>query len=154
MFRQGRPLIGRVARKNKRPLQQPTLPNSIFWWSSRTIRAASMRRQVLKGTMTEVDAEKAVAVSPDEYMILVQSTSMYIFQQRGEKAFESAGYLQTKKTKQKISPSHVAFLKGPDGQRLRGRFSISLKRARTASRRSAPTRRKLIFTFRSAAPSS
>lgn len=93
---------------------------SIFWWSSRTIRAASLRRQVLKGTMTEADAEKAVAVSPDEYMILVQSTSMYIFQQRGEKAFESVGYLQTKKTKQKISPSHVAFLKGPDGQSVTG----------------------------------
>jgi hypothetical protein len=92
----------------------------VYWWSSRTIRAASMRRQVLKGTMTEADAEKAVAVSPDEYMILVQSTDMYIFQQRGEKAFESVAYLQAKKTKEKISPSHVAFLKGPDGVSVTG----------------------------------
>ena len=93
---------------------------SVFWWSSRTIRAASMRKQVLKGTMTEADAEKAVGVSPDEYMILVQSTSMYIFQQRGEKAFESVAYLQAKKTKAKVSPSHVAFLRGPDGQSVTG----------------------------------
>jgi hypothetical protein len=96
------------------------VPYSIFWWSSRTIRAASMRRQVLKGTMTEADAEKSVAASPDEYMVLVQSTNMSIFQLRGEKAFDNAAYLQTKKVKAKISPSHVAFLRGSDGQSVTG----------------------------------
>ena len=82
---------------------------SIFWWSSRTIRAASMRRAVLKGTMTEADAEKTVSNVPDEYMILVQGTNMQIFQHRGEQAFEKAAYLQLKKTKQKIYPTKVAF---------------------------------------------
>jgi hypothetical protein len=88
---------------------------SIYWWSSRTIRAASMRRAVLKGSMTEADAEKTIANTPDEYMILVQGTNMTLFQQRGEKSFENAGYIQLKKNKQKISPSKVAFLKAPDG---------------------------------------
>lgn len=88
---------------------------SIFWWSSRTIRAASMRRAVLKGVMSEADAEKTVANVPDDYMVLVQGTNMQIFQHRGEQAFEKAAYIQLKKTKQKVYPTKVAFLKGSDG---------------------------------------
>jgi hypothetical protein len=88
---------------------------TIFWWSSRTIRAASSRRAVLKGTMTQADADKAVATPPDDYMILVQGTNMVIFQQRGEQAFQNAAYIQLKKNKEKLSPSKVVFLKGPDG---------------------------------------
>src|SRR3984957_5450476 len=88
---------------------------SIFWWSSRTIRAASMRRAVLKGTMTDADAEKTVSNVPDEYMVLVQGTNMQIFQHRGEQAFEKAAFIQLKKTKQKVYPTKVAFLKAGDG---------------------------------------
>jgi hypothetical protein len=97
-----------------------TATYSVWWWSSRAIRAASFRDAVLKGKMTQADAEKSVAQPMDEYEILVRATNMYIFQQRGEKAFESAANLQTKKVKAKISPSHVAFLKGPDGQSVTG----------------------------------
>jgi hypothetical protein len=78
------------------------VPYSVFWWSSRTVRAAFYRRAVLKGTMTEADLEEHVAASPDEYMVLVQSTNMRIFQLRGEKAFESAAYLQTRTHKQRF----------------------------------------------------
>ena len=122
-----------------------TASYSIFWWSSRTIRAASMRKQVLKGTMTEADAERAVGVSPDEYMILVQSTSMYIFQQRGEKAFESAAYLQTKKTKTKLSPSHVAFLKGPDGQSVTGAVFYFPKKSANGEPTISPDEKEIDF---------
>lgn len=88
---------------------------SVFWWSSRTIRAASMRRAVLKGTMTEADAEKTLLNVPDDYMVLVQGTNMQIFQHRGEEAFEKVAYLQLKKTKEKVYPTKVAFLKTGDG---------------------------------------
>ena len=88
---------------------------SIFWWSSRTIRAASNRKGVLKGTMTEADAEEKVSNVPDEYMVLVQGTNMQIFQHRGEEAFEKAAFLQLKKTKEKVYPSKVGFLKTADG---------------------------------------
>ncbi len=93
---------------------------TIFWWSSRTIRAASTRRAVLKGTMTQADADRAVATPPDDYMVLVQGTSMAIFQQRGEQAFQNAGYIQLKKSKQKLLPSKVVFLKAPDGNTVTG----------------------------------
>jgi hypothetical protein len=88
---------------------------SIFWWSARTVRAASMRRAVLKGTMSEADAEKAVATTPDDYMVLVQGTNMQLFQHRGEDAFLKAGYISPKSSKEKIYPSKVSFLKTADG---------------------------------------
>src|SRR5277367_3341277 len=84
---------------------------SIFWWSSRTIRGASNRKGVLKGTMTEADAEEKVSNVPDDYMVLVQGTNMQIFQHRGEEAFEKVTYLQLKKTKEKVYPIKVGFLK-------------------------------------------
>jgi hypothetical protein len=100
---------------------------SIFWWSSRTIRAASLRRAVLKGTMTEADAEKTLANVPDDYMILVQGTNMQIFQHRGEEAFQQTAYLEPKKTKQKLYPTKVAFLKSSDGSVTGAVFYFSKK---------------------------
>jgi hypothetical protein len=79
-----------------------------------------MRRMVLKGAMKEEDGEKTVAVNPVEYMVLVQAANMVIFQARGEAAFVKAGYIQMKKSKQKISPSYVTFFKGSDGQTVTG----------------------------------
>lgn len=88
---------------------------SVWWASSRTIRAASLRDSVLKGKMTQKNAEIVLAQPVDEYEILVRGTNMYVFQQRGEKAFESAAWVQLKKSKQKLTPTRVLFRKGPDG---------------------------------------
>jgi hypothetical protein len=88
---------------------------SVWWASSRTIRAASLRDSVLKGKMTQKDAEKILAQPVNEYEILVRGTNMHVFQQRGEKAFENAAWVQLKKPKQKLIPTHVLFRKGLDG---------------------------------------
>jgi len=103
---------------------------SVSWWPSRTIRAASMRRAVLKVTMTEADAEKILANSADDYMLLVQGTNMLIFQRRGEQAFEEAAYIRPKKTKEKMYPTKVGFLKGSDGQTVTGAVFILLQEGR------------------------
>ena len=94
----------------------PTGPQryNILWGSARTVRAATMRRAVLKGTMKQEDLEKGIARVPGEYMILVKAQDMTIFQQRGETAFMNATFLQAKKNKQKILPSHVAFIRSAD----------------------------------------
>lgn len=118
---------------------------SIFWWSSRTIRAASMRRAVLKGTMKEEEAESTVANTPDEYMVLVQSTNMAIFQIRGEKAFENAAYIQLKKTKQKVSPSHVAFLKAGDGTTVNGAVFYFPKKSANGEPTISPDEKEIDF---------
>jgi hypothetical protein len=82
---------------------------TVLWWSSRTIRAASARRAVLHRTMTADDAQAAIDQGQDDYQILVESNKMSIFEKRGEKAFENAAYLESKKSKRQIVPSGVTF---------------------------------------------
>jgi hypothetical protein len=118
---------------------------SVFWWSSRTIRAASMRKAVLKGAMTEADAEKTVSNVPDDYMILVQGTNMQIFQHRGEQAFEKVAYLQLKKTKQKVYPTKVAFLKGADGTSVTGAVFYFPKKSAGEEPTIAPDEKEIDF---------
>lgn len=93
---------------------------SVYWWSSRTIRAAAMRRAVLKGSKTEGDVDKALSEVPEDYMVLVQAPNMALFQRRGEQAFEKSAWLQMKKSKEKLFPAKVDFLKGSDGNTVVG----------------------------------
>jgi hypothetical protein len=88
---------------------------NVFWWSSRTIRGASLRRAVLKGSMKEEDADKMLANNPEDYEVLVNSQNMQIFKRRGEDAFDKAAWLQFKKTKEKLFPTKVEFLKSNEG---------------------------------------
>ncbi len=117
---------------------------SIYWWSSRTIRAASERRAVLKGSVTEAEAEKTVSNDPPEYMILVQGTNMQIFQHRGEQAFEKAAYLQLKKTKEKIYPTKVGFLKNGDGN-VNGAIFYFPKKSENGEPTIAPDEKEIDF---------
>jgi hypothetical protein len=87
---------------------------TVLWWSSRTIRAASVRRAVLHGSMTEADAEKLVDEPQEDYQVLVKASNMAIFEKRGEKAFQNAAYLELKKSKQKLTPTKVTFQLGAD----------------------------------------
>jgi hypothetical protein len=118
---------------------------SVFWWSSRTIRAASMRRAVLKGSMTEADAEKTVANVPDDYMILVQGTNMQVFQHRGEEAFAKEAYIQLKRNKQKLSPTKVSFLKGSDGQTVTGAMFFFAKKTAAGEPTIVPDEKEIDF---------
>lgn len=86
---------------------------NVYWWSSRTMRAASRRQAVLHGTMTETDAEKLVAQVPEEYSVLVVGNDMSVFAERGEKAFADAAWLELKKSKTKLSATHVKFERDP-----------------------------------------
>jgi hypothetical protein len=91
-----------------------------YWWSSRTIRKAFVRYSVLKGRLKSEDAPKMVDQPIDDYQILVQGQNMYLFEQRGAKAFEDAAFLEMKKAKTKLSPSKVVFQFGPDGKAVTG----------------------------------
>jgi hypothetical protein len=82
---------------------------TVLWWSSRTIRAASVRGAVLRGSMTQENAERIVAQPKDDYEVLVQAQNMAIFEQRGEKAFEKVAWLVLKKSNRKVLPTHVTF---------------------------------------------
>ncbi len=96
---------------------------NVYWWSSRTIRKAFARYAVLKGRTKPEDAQKMVDQPVQDYQILVQGGEggdMSVFQQRGEKAFQDAAFLQMKKSKEKIAPSQVVFQFGPDGRSVTG----------------------------------
>ena len=88
---------------------------NVYWWSSRTIREATLRRAVIKGQLTQDQADKMIAAPVDSYEILVNSPNMAIFQRRGEDAFKNVAFLQTHRNKEKITPTKVTFQKGPDG---------------------------------------
>ena len=105
------------AEKTRDALAGPKAYNA-YWWSSHTIRAASCRQAVLGGTMTEADAEKLAAEVPDEYEVRVRGNNMSIFQERGEKAFDDAGWLELKKSKTKLMPSHVTFERDPSSENV------------------------------------
>jgi hypothetical protein len=106
---------------------------NILWGSARAVRAATMRRAVLKGTMKQEDLEKGIARVLGEYMILVKAQDMTIFQQRGETAFMNASFLKGKKNKQKILPSHVAFIRSADQAVTGAVFYFSKKEAAISS---------------------
>ena len=93
---------------------------TILWWSSRTMREAAARQAVLRGSMSQEDATKAIAQGLDEYEIMVQAQNMLIFQKRGEKSFQTASYHQMHKSKLKLQPSQVTFRRGSDGETVVG----------------------------------
>jgi hypothetical protein len=104
-------------------------PYSVYWWSARTIREAMLRRAVIKGQMTQDQADKMIAAAPETYQILVSSANMSIFEQRGEAAFKDAAFLQLHKTKDKLTPVSVVLQKGPDGKVQGAIFNFAKKTA-------------------------
>lgn len=85
----------------------------IFWQSSRVMRAATAREAVLHGQ--NVDVDKYASEPQAEYQIILRMEDMTPFQQNDEKFFQNNAFLQMKKGKDKISPSHVVYEKNSKG---------------------------------------
>lgn len=85
----------------------------IYWQSSRVMRAATARQAVLHGE--KVDVDKYVSEPQSEYQIVVRMQDMTPFQQHDEKSFQDNAFLQMKKSKDKISPTHVVYEKTSQG---------------------------------------
>jgi hypothetical protein len=85
----------------------------IFWQSSRVMRAATARQAVLHGRQLDVD--KYAAEPQSEYQIILRMEDMTPFVQHDEKSFQDNAFLQTKKSKEKISPTHVVYEKNAKG---------------------------------------
>ena len=79
----------------------------IYWQSSRVMRAATAREAVLHGE--KVDVEKYASEPQSEYQIILRMEDMTPFVQHNEEFFKSSAFLQMKKGKTKISPSHVLY---------------------------------------------
>lgn len=88
---------------------------NVYWASSRIMRAASARKSVLHGGKQDVDVAKYAGAPQEEYQIVVQSEDMAPFVHHDEKFFQENSFLDVKKTKQKISPSHVQYERDEKG---------------------------------------
>jgi hypothetical protein len=88
---------------------------NIYWMSSRVMRAASARKAALQGEKKDVDLEKYASQPQEEIQIVIQSEDMIPFIRKDEKFFQAKAFLQPKKSKQRISPSHVQFERDAQG---------------------------------------
>ena len=100
-----------TARASENSLRE--LNVEVFWQSSRVMRAATAREAVLHGQ--QVDVDQYVAQPQTEYQLVLRMADMTPFTQHDEKFFQDAAFLQTKKSKDKISPTHVVFEKNAKG---------------------------------------
>ncbi len=91
---------------------------NVYWSSSRVMREASVRKAVLHGGKSESEMEKFLNQPVDEYQIVVQGEDMAPFVRKDERFYQANAYLQLKKTKQKISPSHVRYERDAQGVRV------------------------------------
>jgi hypothetical protein len=85
----------------------------VYWQSSRVMRAATARQAVLHGE--KVDVDKYANEPQAEHQIVLRMEDMTPFQQHDEKFFQDNAFLQMKKGKDKISPSHVVYEKNSKG---------------------------------------
>ena len=88
---------------------------NVYWASSRIMRAASARKSVLQAGKQDVDVAKYAGEPQEEYQIVVQSEDMAPFFRHDEQFFQANSSLDVKKTKQKISPSHVRYERDEKG---------------------------------------
>jgi len=94
----------------------PQAPFAVRWLSSRTMREALVRSAILSGKLTEADASKDLAQTPDTYQVMVIGPQMTPFQSVEEASVKQSAFLSTKKGKQKIEASKVEFQRSPDGK--------------------------------------
>ena len=88
---------------------------NVYWASSRIMRAASARKSVLHGGKQDVDVAKYASEPQEEYQVVVQSEDMSPFVRHDEKFYQDNCFLDVKKTKQKVAPSHVRYERDEKG---------------------------------------
>jgi len=97
------------------PSSTAETPFVVRWVSSRTVREAAIRNAILKGQLKPEDASKDLAQPVDMYQVLVAGPNMKPFQSADESALKTNAVLETKRTKQRLTPSDVKIQHGADG---------------------------------------
>lgn len=90
----------------------------VRWVSSRTLREASVRGQILQGKILDADAYKYLAPAGEDYELALVGTDMTSFQNADESALKDKTYLIAKKLKEKITASQVEIMRSPNGKRI------------------------------------
>jgi hypothetical protein len=98
----------------------PTAAFMVRWISSRTFREALLRDRILRGQMTDADAQAELAKPVEGIEVAVVGPDMTPFQSLDENALKSAASLTPKHSKEKIAPSAARIQKTQDGSKIAG----------------------------------
>jgi hypothetical protein len=110
----------------------PSVPQAnyaVYWMSSRTMRAAFGRQQVLHSGKDEAEIEKLVDQPTEEYQVAIQGRDMTPFTTNDEAFFQAHSWLEMKKTKEKVPASKVSFQRGADGKAINAVFFVFPKKS-------------------------
>jgi hypothetical protein len=88
----------------------------VRWISSRTLREAAFRNEILSGRMKEEDAEKQLAQIPETFQVYVAGPDMAPFRKTDEAVLRNTAYVVGKKSKRKIMASAAQIQRGADGK--------------------------------------
>lgn len=90
----------------------------VRWVSSRTLREASVRGQVLQGKIPEADADKNLPPTAEDYELALVGADMSAFNGANESMLRDKTYLIARKSKQKITATQVEIVRTADGKRI------------------------------------
>jgi hypothetical protein len=129
-------------------MDMPNIPQatfSVFWLSSRTMRAALGRRAVLHSGRNEADVEKYVDQPVEDFEVTVQGRDMTPFSKNDETFFQSHATLEMKKSKDKVSPAKVTFERSQDGKTVTSATFFFPKRSSTGEATIAADEKEVTF---------
>jgi hypothetical protein len=129
--------------------EMPSIPQatfSVFWMSSRTLRAALGRREVLRSGKSESEVDQYVNQPLDSYEIVVQGRDMTPFIKNDETYFLTHSSIEMKKSKAKVSPSRVTFERGSDGKSVTAALFFFRKKSASGENVIAPDEKDVQFT--------
>ena len=97
------------------------------WYSSRTIRAAQLRKLIMAGSTPAAD--HPLLQVPDKYQVVLQSAEIALLARLGEEGLKKSSYLEMKTTHQRVAPTDVVVLNGPGGRPIGVAFEFPKKTA-------------------------
>jgi hypothetical protein len=123
----------------------------VRWVSSRTLREASVRGQILQGKIAEAEAEKYLPPPAEDYELALVGVDMSTFQKVDETTLRDKTYLMAKKSKERIAASQVEIVRGPDGKRIGAIVFHFPKKGVTGQAVAAMDEKELTFAIRTGA---
>ena len=91
----------------------------VRWASSRTMREAWVRGEVLQKRVAAADTTKFLPPPSDDSQLVVAGGNMGAFEKEDESTLRDKSVLLRTRSKQKITPSAVQVVRSPDGKKIR-----------------------------------
>jgi hypothetical protein len=92
----------------------------VRWISSRTFREAMIRDRIIRGQMTDADAQTELAKPVEGYEIVVTGPDMTPFESMDENSLKTAATLTLKHSKARLTPTAARIQKTQDGNKIAG----------------------------------